>query len=156
MNTFAALCFTVWCVFGPSELNGVNPPPTSLSFGREVYSINETLDRFVLVEQYHTVAGLTFDGDRLNAVVGYFPLRLKWGPVRFDGGASLATGTVPVRGTSANWVAALTVKLVGPLHLKYWHMSNGRSAIPNPSIDALLLSFKWNRGASNGKGYEPR
>jgi hypothetical protein len=157
VSAFASLCFAIWCAFGPSELNGVYPPPVSLAFGREVVSIAETLDNFLLIEQYHTFGGVTIDNvDRVHAIAGYFPLRLQLGPVRFDGGASLATGAVPKRGTYANWVAALTVKIAGPLHLKYWHMSNGGGGAQNPSIDALLLTFKWTPGSPKGSGYEPK
>jgi hypothetical protein len=142
----ASLCFVLLCVFGSPAENKVNPPPVTLVLAQDTYSKNEFTERLILVEQYRTFGGfvVTPDNNGLDVVAGYFPLQMRAGSrIRVDGGVSLATKPLPHRGTRANWVARAVVKVAGPLNLEWWHFSNSGADRPNPSLDALAVSFSW-------------
>lgn len=137
------LCFAVWCAVGSSGLNATYPPPFSLTIGQEAVSKAELTERLVILEQYNAFVGLVTSEHTLTPIVGYQPLNIRWWRARLAGGAVLSTAPVPVRGTSANWTARLRLQVAGPLWIEWFHLSNARSAVPNPSLDALALRFSW-------------
>lgn len=151
----AALCFTVWCLFGTPEANGIYPPPFALTLAHDAISKGSYEERAFFLEQYNTFAGLVQQRYTITPVAGYFPFRLGVGPIRLDGGASVASGPFPEGGTKANWTARLRIKIAGPLHLDYWHFSNARSAIPDPSVNMIGVTFRWTPGTPKGGGWGP-
>lgn len=150
----ASLCFTMFCIFGSPAEGQTNPPPFTLSLAQEAISKGDFTERLLIGEQYRAFAGIVAGPYNLTPFMGYFPLTIKTGPITLNGGASLATGSIPLGGTRANWTARLHIKLAGPLGIEYWHFSNARSAIPNPSLDALSIAFSWKNGPK-GDGAEP-
>jgi len=140
---FASLCLAMWCAIGAPPEGQVYPPPFTLSLAQDVYSKNEFTERIILGEQYRIFAGVVSGQHNLTPIVGYFPLEIGYRVVKVSGGVSAATSPVPVRGTKFNWVARARISLAPHLGIEWWHLSNARSAIPNPSLDAVAIAFSW-------------
>lgn len=76
--------------------------------------------------------------------VGAVPLRIQFHPrVTLEGGGVVATGELPRRGTLANWLARVHVRLTDALGFEIVHLSNGGPRnIANPAIDSIGLSMR--------------
>jgi hypothetical protein len=63
--------------------------------------------------------------------------------VKFEGGAVAATGELPRRGTLANWLARVQVRVTDVFSLEIVHLSNGGPRnIVNPAIDSIGFSMR--------------
>lgn len=135
-----SLCVVAWCAF---TLGVPTDAPRAVSVARDVYQQNEVVDHLALVEARRVFAGFAWMGDRQAAIAGVLPLRVSWGRVALNGGISVASAPVPLRGTRANWIACGDVELTRHVGVRWIHLSNGGGASGhNPSLDALAVN--WN------------
>jgi hypothetical protein len=133
----APLCFAAWCLFGAPV-----PHETRVVVAQDAYATDEQTDRLALVEAQGAFVGVV-DGNGQAAIAGLWPLRVRYRRLHVDGGVSLATRPVPVRGTHANWIARAEVRVVSRLTVAWFHLSNAQGGGRNPSIDALAVGWSF-------------
>lgn len=133
----AALCFVIWCAVGEPDL------AMRAIVAQDLYSKNEQTERFVWVETRGVFGGVVSNRSHWLPIVGMLPISGNYKRVRLAAGASLASQPVPVRGTRANWIARLTLSPLTSIEVSWLHVSNARSAIPNPSIDAIAIGVRF-------------
>jgi hypothetical protein len=137
------LCFADFCIFGAAPEGRAARSIREVAVVVDSYKTDEHHERLVIGSVYRVFAGFVGYPHSFAALVGYLPLRLSFGPVQVDGGACWSTSPLPYRGTQANWTARAKVRLAKGVSAEWWHFSNARSAIPNPSTDAVGVGFTW-------------
>lgn len=145
------ICLLAWC------LGQDRPAPSGhVTFTQDIRNRTRT-EQIVAYDNPWVVAGFVHQsaGDEA-AFVGTLPLTVTVfdGRLSFDGGAILASSTVPRSGTHANFMARMQLRLTDRLGLVYWHWSNGNIGEHNPSVDAVGISVRmhsWARRARRSR-----
>lgn len=133
-------CFVLWCLGAQAS-----PDPIRLTTTQDVFHNAGVDNRLVAVSGHWMIGGYVYQPDSRDvAFVGAVPLRIQLHPrVRLEGGAVVATGELPRRGTLANWLARVHVRLTDVFAFEIVHLSNGgASNIVNPAIDSIGLSIR--------------
>ena len=60
----------------------------------------------------------------------------------FTGGVVVASKTVPLAGTHANFMARFQVPLTDRFALTYWHWSNAYLGQHNPGVDSIGVTLR--------------
>ena len=142
------ICLLAWCLGqGSPEVSG------HATFTHDIRNPRRTEQIFAYDNQW-VVAGFVHQsaGDDA-AFVGTLPLTMTTlgGRLSFEGGAILASSTVPRAGTHANFMARIQLRLTDRLGLAYWHWSNGNIGEHNPSVDAVGISVRMHSGTRRAR-----
>lgn len=133
-------CFVIWCLGATPA-----PDPITLITAQDVFHNSGVDNRLVAVSGHWMIGGYVYQPDSRDvAFVGAVPLRIQFHPrVVFEGGGVAATGELPRRGTLANWLARVQVRVNDLIAFEIVHMSNGGPRdIANPAIDSIGLSIR--------------
>lgn len=133
-------CLVIWCLGAQAS-----PDPIRLTTAQDVFHNAGVENRLVAVSGHWIIGGYVYQPDSRDvAFVGAVPLRIQFHPrVVFEGGAVAATGELPRRGTLANWLARVQVRMTDVLAFEIVHLSNGGPRnIVNPAIDSIGLSIR--------------
>lgn len=133
-------CFAVWCL-------GVQlpPDPVSLIATQDVFSNAGVENRLIAVAGHWMIGGFVHQPDTRDVIImGTLPLRIQLHPrLLLEGGGLVATGELPRRGTSVNWLARVQLRITKRLALEMVHVSNGGPKdVSNPAIDSVGLSVR--------------
>ena len=133
-------CFVIWCLGAQPH-----PDPIRLTTAQDVFHNAGVENRLAAVSGHWMIGGYVYQPDSRDvAFVGAVPLRIQFHPrVTFEGGGVVATGELPRRGTLANWLARVQVRVTDVLAFEIVHLSNGGPRdIDNPAIDSIGLSIR--------------
>ena len=139
-NALLHACFAIWCVGGQPH-----PDPIRLTATQDVFHNAGVDNRLIAVSGHWMIGGYVHQPDSRDvAFVGAVPLRIQFHPrVKFEGGGVVATGELPRRGTLANWLARVQLRVTDVLAFEIVHMSNGGPQdIANPAIDSIGVSIR--------------
>jgi hypothetical protein len=139
-NALLHACFAIWCLGGQPH-----PDPIRLTTTQDVFHNAGIDNRLVAVSGYWMIGGYVYQPDSRDvAFVGAVPLRIQFHPrVKFEGGGVVATGELPRRGTLANWLARVQVRVTDVFSIEIVHLSNGGPRnIVNPAIDSIGFSMR--------------
>jgi hypothetical protein len=141
MGTLMKLCFVLLC----AGSDAATRDEVRLITTQDVYHNDGIHNRLVAVEGRWLIGGFVHQPDTRDVMIaGALPLRIQFHPrVTAEGGAIVATGQLPRRGTIANWMARVHVAITETMAFEIVHVSNGGPGnVANPSIDSIGLSFK--------------
>jgi hypothetical protein len=143
------ICFLAFCLG-----QGSPEPSGRATFTHDIRNPSRT-EQIVAYDNRWVVAGFVHQsaGDDA-AFIGTLPLTVSMlgGRLSFDGGAILASSTVPRAGTHANFMARVQLRVTNRLDLAYWHWSNGNLGDHNPSVDAVGLSVRMPSWGGRARG----
>ena len=131
-------CILLWCT-GQSIA-----PGDRVTFTNDMMH-NKRTERILAYEMSWLVGGVVAQTPAEDAVVaGVLPLniRLLGDRLTFTGGAVVASKTVPLAGTRANFMARLQLPLTDRFALTYWHWSNAYLGQHNPSVDSIGVTLR--------------
>lgn len=134
----AGIWFLVWCLGqgvpsteGVTFTNGMRDPSRS--------------ERIFAYEFGSIVGGVVTQTTAADGVfVGLLPLQLnlRRGRLVIEGGAIVASATVPAAGTHANFMARAQLRVTDRVAIVYWHWSNGELGDRNPAVDSLGVTVR--------------
>ena len=133
-------CFVMWCLGAPA-----GPDPIRLTTTQDIFHNAGVENRLVAVSGHWMIGGYVYQPDSRDvAFAGAVPLRIQFHPrVTFEGGGVVATGELPRRGTLANWLARIQVRVTDVFSFEIVHLSNGGPRdIVNPAIDSIGVSMR--------------
>jgi hypothetical protein len=137
---FLNLCFLMLCLGADARPNHVRLLTT-----QDVYQNAGVDNRIVAAEGHWLIGGYVFQPDSRDVIfAGALPVHIRLhGRLALDGGALVATGEMPRRGTIVNWLARVQVRITERVSFEVLHVSNGGPRdIANPAIDAIGLSVR--------------
>ncbi|HJU43170.1 MAG TPA: hypothetical protein VJ691_10165 [Vicinamibacterales bacterium] len=135
-----SFCFALWCLGAD-----VRPNDIRLMTTQDVFHNAGVDNRLVAVSGHWIIGGYVYQPDSRDvAFVGAVPLRIQFHPrVVFEAGGVVATGELPHRGTLANWLARVQVRLTDVFAFEVVHLSNGGPRdIVNPALDSIGMSIR--------------
>lgn len=105
-------------------------------------------ERIFAYEFGSIVGGVVTQATAADAVFGgWLPVQINFGHGRLvvEGGAIVASATVPAAGTHANFMARAQLRVTDRIALVYWHWSNGELGQRNPAVDSVGVTVRLRR-----------